>query len=426
MEKATINPNKKAKYEGSDEGWNVAATFVAKNTINPIREVVEKMSSKPNPAIPEIHLSLGDPTNPEYDFFPPLPGMIEAVVQSFKSGKHHGYTNSFGMAPARAALAKKYSIDSKVPLTEDDVLLTSGGCSGALEVALRTLAAAGDNILIPNPGFSIYSTVNGGCGVESREYRLLPERSWETDLDHMESQIDERTKAILVTDPSNPCGSVYSREHKEKILQVALKHHLPILSDEVYSDTVFPGVAYTSFASLSDHVPIIVCDSLGKRYLVPGWRMGWIVLHDRHDILAKEIRPGLINMTRIHLGPCGPIQGALPEILAKTPDTFFPSVAKKLQKHAEISYSALSECDGLKPVMPQGSLYMMIGIDVEVLDFKDEIHFCNCLWSEYSVRCLPGSCFQYRNFFRIVIAASEEKLKEACKRIKEFCSLHKK
>lgn len=145
----------------------------------------------------------------------------------------------------------------------------------------------------------------------------------------MESLIDEKTRAILVNHPGNPCGNVFSKEHILDILKVAERYKLPIIADEVYEFMVFPGVEYHSFASLSKNVPILTCSALSKRFLVPGIRMGWIVLSDRHGSLT-EVKKGLHNVTGRMLGPNSTVQLALPDILKKTPQSFFDDTIEKL------------------------------------------------------------------------------------------------
>jgi tyrosine aminotransferase len=174
-------------------------------------------------------------------------------------------------------------------------------CSGALEIAIGALCNPGDNILIPAPGFSLYNTICENKGIEVRFYPLLPERDWEIDLITLERLIDERTVAVLVNNPSNPCGSVYSREHLQALLQVAERRRLPIISDDVYAEMVFPGFEYFSVAELSHNVPVLATGGMAKRYLVPGWRVGWISVHDRHNVLS-EVRKAIFRLTTLILG----------------------------------------------------------------------------------------------------------------------------
>jgi len=151
------------------------------------------------------------------------------------------------------------------------------------------LANPGQNILVPRPGFPLYRTLAEGLGIRTKFYDLNPECGWEVDLEHLESQIDDQTAAIVVNNPSNPCGSVYSRSHLDAILQVAQRNFVPIIADEIYDYFVFPGHDFFPIASLTDQVPVLTCGGLTKRYLIPGWRMGWVIIHDRNEVLAPEV-----------------------------------------------------------------------------------------------------------------------------------------
>lgn len=108
-------------------------------------------------------------------------------------------------------------------------------------------------------------------------------------MDHLEQQIDSNTVAIVVVNPSNPCGSVYSKQHLLDILAVAERHFLPIIGDEIYGGMVFEGQQFHSIASLSKNVPVLSCGGIGKKYLVPGWRVGWILIYDKKEILKREV-----------------------------------------------------------------------------------------------------------------------------------------
>lgn len=163
-------------------------------------------------------------------------------------------------------------------------------------MCITVLGDIGKNILIPRPGFSIYRTLALSHGTEIRSYNLLPEKDWQVDLNQMEQQIDENTAAIVLTNPNNPCGSVFSSNHILQIIDVAERYRIPIIADEIYEHFVFPNVKYHSISSLSTNVPILSCGGLTKRFLVPGWRLGWIVIHDRNNVF-EGIR--MVSYTRI-------------------------------------------------------------------------------------------------------------------------------
>uniref|UniRef100_A0A6P4F913 Tyrosine aminotransferase-like n=1 Tax=Drosophila rhopaloa TaxID=1041015 RepID=A0A6P4F913_DRORH len=185
-----------------------------------------------------------------------------------------------------------------------------------------------------------------------------------------------------------------------------------------------PGSKHVAVSSLTKEVPVLSCGGLTKRFLVPGWRMGWIIIHDRKQRLANAI-VGLKNMCGRILGSNTIIQGALPEILTKTPQSYFDGVIDVLHSNATLAYKMLKTVRGLNPVMPNGAMYMMIGVSIERFPaFKDDTHFVQELVNEQSVFCLPGSCFEYPGYVRIVLTVPGPMIEEACSRMAEFCDRH--
>jgi tyrosine aminotransferase len=407
--------------ENNNEHWSVIPTsYMAKNTDNPIRKIVDGMKLTPNPDKEMIALSLGDPTI--FGNLPLDPVIEDAVVESLRSRKRNGYAPSIGYEDTRASIAANYSRPG-APLHARDIILASG-CSGAIDLAISVLADRGQNILVPKPGFSLYRTLAVSLGIHVRYYKLIPERSWEIDLDDLESLVDDDTACLIVNNPSNPCGSVYSRKHIRDILRLANRLKLPIIADEIYADFVFPGHPFIPMASQTSDVPILACGGLTKKYLVPGWRMGWIMIHDRHGAF-HDVRHGLVALSQRILGPNTVIQGAVKTILDTTPTEFFDKSIALVQRNAEMFYEAMSKVRGLRPIMPAGAMYMMVGIDMAHFpDFTSDVDFTQKLVSEQSVFCLPAQCFQYPNYFRVVLTVPEEKIREACQRISEFCFAH--
>ncbi|TPX60911.1 tyrosine transaminase [Powellomyces hirtus] len=402
----------------AEKSFNIKSSVVSMRTRNPIRAIVDNLKVKPNPEKEFISLALGDPTT--FGNFNLHPTCVEAVKKQLDSYKANGYPPSVGIEPARAAVAKAYT-RPEAPLTSADIILSSGD---ALNLCIGALANEGQNILLPRPGFSLYETLASSKGIECRFYNLDPSRTWEIDLDHLQSLIDENTTAILVNNPSNPCGSVYSKQHLLDILAVADKHKLPIISDEIYADMAFKGHEFTPLANLTKTVPILTTSGLAKKYLVPGWRLGWILIHDRNGAF-REIRKGLVNLTQLILGPNSVIQAALPDILS-APQSFYDETMEQLEKNANISKKLLSNIPGLHPVFPQGAMYLMIEIDTaQFKDIKDDVVFVEKLAEEESVLCLPGQCFRTEgSFVRIVFTPPVEKLDIAYTRIREFAARH--
>ncbi|XP_055678200.1 tyrosine aminotransferase-like isoform X1 [Lutzomyia longipalpis] len=422
--------------------WRVEVSRRARQTYNPLRTIIEFMDIKPNPKKSLIPLSIGDPT--VFGNLKACPEIQNAVIQAASDHSNNGYSQLIGSKAAREAIANHMN-RAQHSITPDDVYIVNG-CSGAVEMSIVALANPGQNILCPRPGYSIFQTVTQALDIEMRQYNLLPDQKWEADLKQMESLIDENTVAIVVINPSNPCGSVFSRSHLEDVIALAEKYFLPIIADEIYEHIVFPGKKFYSLAPLSKNVPVLQCGGVSKRYLAPGWRLGWIVINDRGGVL-KDVKDGLAKLSGVPLCANTVIQGALPAILKNTPQSFYDEVNGKLhvnipkkklrkpetnkkkfffQRTATVAFEMLSEIEGMKPVMPEGAMYMMVGIDLTLFpEFKDGLAFIKALVEEESVFGLPGECFCYPNYIRIVITIPEEKMREACERIGVFCANHR-
>ena len=268
------------------------------------------------------------------------------------------------------------------------------------------------------------------------KYELLPERGWEADLADLRAQLSAaaRPAAILVNNPSNPCGSVYSTEHLRAILALADEFKVPIIADEIYGDMVFPGQGgaepppFEYMAQLTDSVPVLSCNGIAKRYLVPGWRLGWVVAYDKQGIFeAGGVLRGIKQLTQIIVGPNSLIQSVLPPVLERTPATFYDTTMATLKEHAEFTVSRLGEVEALSPVRPDGAMYVMVGVDTSRFGegIDDDVSFARLLLEEESVFVLPGQCFGKADFFRIVTCPPLPALGEAYDRIAAFCERHR-
>ena len=488
---ASAPPAKRARTESNGDGgkkqhvataaaskpWDVQASSYARRTVNPIRAIVDNMKAPANPPKPIIPLTIGDPT--AFGNFKTPDIFVNGVVAAVRSFDYNGYTNSQGVAAARRAVAEGFTTP-EAPVREEDVIIASG-CSGALEIAIKAFVSEGDNILLPRPGFSLYQTLTESNNGVCKFYDLVPERNWEADLASLEAAIDDRTRVILVNNPSNPCGSVYSKEHVLDILAIAERHRLPIIADEIYRNLVWvgddgkplpepaadaaaangggmngtagagagagagaaaPASGFHAVASLTTTVPVLSTGGIAKEFLVPGWRVGWILVHDRNGVFAApgrgggpSLRAALQRLTQLIVGANTLVQAALPDILAPTQAAHVEALARfraatvqKLRRHAMFVYERLRKVPVLTPVLPQGAMYVMVRVDVDALDgaVNNDQEFCIRLLDEECVAVLPGQCFGIKNFFRVVFCPPMDKLEEACNRIAAFCAAHAK
>lgn len=358
-----------------------------------------------------------------------------------RSYRHNGYIHSAGSIEARKSIAVRYTLPNN-PLTENDVIIASG-CSGALDLAITVLLNPNDILLVPRPAFPLYATLCESKGILIRQYNLLPDKEWEIDLPYLDTLIKNETQlhhhrigAILVNNPSNPCGSVYSEQHLKDILTIAETHRIPVIADEIYGGLVFPssGKKFYPMASLTNTVPILACGGIAKEFLVPGWRVGWITIYDPLQIF-QDIRKGLFALSQLILGANSLILSALPAILTPIPDSddaislenFHLDTIEQLEDNAKLCVDRIRQIPGLDVIVPSGAMYLMFSIQINHFnDIKDDIDFAQKLLSEENVFVLPGTAFNIPYYCRIVFCAPSDKLEDAFNRINDFCLRHAK
>jgi len=188
---------------------------------------------------------------------------------------------------------------------------------------------------------------------------------------------------------------------------------------------VFEGETFYSCRELTNG-PVYVLGGLAKQYLAPGWRVGWILIHDPENKL-KKVRGPLINLSQVILGANSICQGAIPAILENTPKSHYSGLNRTLSIAADILYNGFSAIPQLNPVKPQGAMYLMVEILINKLEeIEDDVAFCQGLLKEEGLSVLPGVIFGSPNFFRVVLCPPPEQLRIALQRISDFCSNHKK
>ncbi|KAK9092676.1 hypothetical protein Syun_027587 [Stephania yunnanensis] len=231
-----------------------------------------------------IQLGHGDPS--VFPCFRTSQIAEDAIVDAIRSGKFNSYAPSFGLPPARRAVGEFLSRDLPYNMSSDDIFLTVG-CIQAIEIVVSALAHPRANILLPRPGFPLYESHAALNGIEIRHFDLLPNKSWEVDLESVESLADENTVALVIINPGNPCGTVFSYQHLLKIAETAKKLGICVVSDEVYGHITFRSKPFVPMGVFGSIVPVVTLGSLSKRWIVPGWRIGWIAMNDCDGVLKQ-------------------------------------------------------------------------------------------------------------------------------------------
>ncbi|KAG2650466.1 hypothetical protein PVAP13_1NG224100 [Panicum virgatum] len=357
----------------------------------------------PRPVLPLAH---GDPS--VLPAFRTAAEAEEAVAAALRTGKLNCYPAGVGLPDARRALAKHLSRDLPYDLSSDDIFLTAGGTQ-AIEVVISVLAQPGTNILLPRPGYPNYEARAALNNLEVRHFDLIPEKGWEIDIDSLESIADKNTTAMVIINPNNPCGSVYTREHLAKVAEAARKLGILVIADEVYGNLVFGDSQFIPMGVFGHIAPVLSIGSLSKRWLVPGWRFGWVAACDPKKILQET-------------------KGALPQILENTKEDFFKRIIGLLEETSDICYREIKDIKCIIcPHKPEGSMFVMAKLNLYLLEgIHDDIDFCCKLAKEESVILCPGSVLGMKNWVRITFAIDSSSLLDGLERIKSFCQRHKK
>ncbi|XP_075489147.1 putative aminotransferase TAT2 [Primulina tabacum] len=403
--------------------WGLKNQKEAKFTIRDLLETMKKELKKDDER-PVIHLGNGDPS--AYSCFRTTPVAEEAVNGALRSAKFNGYAPAAGLPEARRAVAGFLSKDLPYELSEEDIFITAGAAH-AIELILTVLTRPGTNILLPRPGYPSYEAHSAYIGLEVRHFDLLPEKGWEVDLDGVEALADDNTVAMVVINPGNPSGSVFSLEHLQRIAETAKRLGIVLISDEVYYDLVFGGNKFVPMGVFGSVTPVVSLGTMSKRWLVPGWRLGWIALSDPNGILRKYgITECIKKYRNISADSTTLIQGAIPEILEKTPKDFISNIMVLLREAADTCYSKIIEIPFLDlHHKPQGAMSTMVKLNLQMLEgIEDDMDFCYRLAKEESVLILPGSALGLKNWLRISFAADLASLEEGLERIKAFCFRH--
>ena len=348
------------------------------------------------------YLNIGDPV--AAGFSTPA-HLVEAASRAMREG-HNGYLASAGIPEAREAVAADYTAHG-VPTSPDRVLITAGTSEG-IELTLSALVDPGDEVLVPSPTYPLYTAVLAKIGATPRYYRTDPDRDWMPDLDHMRSIVTERTKAIVMIDPNNPTGAVYPTAVRRAIIDLAERHDLTILADEVYGETGFDGPV-PLLSTLDLDAPIISFSSMSKAYLAPGWRTGWLVVGrtPRLDNALAAIK----KMADGRLCSPGPMQHAIaPALLGdRSPQ---PAFRTALAERAKVTTDLLNAIPGMRCVAPRGTFYAMP--QVTLPPGRTDEHYVLSLLRETGILTVYGSGFGMApeaGTFRIVFLAQPSELR---------------
>jgi len=362
-----------------------------------------------------LKINIGDPN--KYDFDTPK-HIKDALYQATLDG-HNGYSPSEGEAELRNAIIEREKKRNNVDYTLNDICVTTG-VTEALQILLNASLNPHDELLIPGPTYPQYNLITHFNDAESISYRCIEEDDWQPDIDDIRKKVTKKTKGIVVINPNNPTGALYSEKVVKEIVDIAGEHNVPIISDEIYDDMVFDD-KQTATATLAKDVPVITFNGFSKVYLMPGWRMGYILFH--HDGILDEIQDAFMRIARSRLCANSICQFACTAAL-KGPQDHIKEVNDKLRKRRDFSYKRLNEIEGISTAKPHGAFYIFPKI--EAMDsgiWKNDKEFVLDFLNSKHVLVVHGSGFSEtygKDHFRAVILPTIDMLGEAFDKLDEF------
>ena len=359
-----------------------------------------------------INLSQGFP-----DFDPPKP-LLDALAEAAYKGPHQ-YSVTFGAENFREALAKKAERTIKREINpETEIVVTCGGTE-AMMCAMMTICNPGDKVMVFSPFYENYGADAILSGAEPIFIPLVPPE-YSFDINLIEQGFKDGAKAIIVCNPSNPCGKVFTKEELTAIGNLALKYDAFVVTDEVYEHIIYAPNVHTAVASLPgmfDHT--ITCNSLSKTYSITGWRLGYLIGPENVIENAKKVHDFLT------VGAAAPLQEAAVAGLT-LPESYYEELGALYTKKRDYFLVGLDRI-GLKHNVPQGSYFVLVDIQdfLDLPRFKgwSDLQFCEWMIENIGVAAVPGSSFfreEVNNLIRLHFARSKETLDLALDRLSKL------
>ncbi|HCX82822.1 MAG: aminotransferase [Curvibacter sp. RIFCSPHIGHO2_12_FULL_63_18] len=338
-----------------------------------------------------------------------------------------GYSDSKGIFAARKAVMHETQKQGIVGVTLDDIYL-GNGASELITMATNALLDDGDELLLPMPDYPLWTAATSLSGGTPVHYLCDETNGWMPDLDDIRAKITPRTKGIVVINPNNPTGVMYSTALLQGIIEIARQHGLVILADEVYDKVLYDGIHHTALASLSTDVLTLTFNSLSKSYRSCGYRAGWLVVSGNKKVATDYIE-GLNMLSNMKLCSNVPGQWAIQTALGG-----YQSIndlvceGGRLRRQRDLAYELITAIPGVSCVKPQAALYMFPKLDPAVYPIADDRQFFLELLRETRVMLVQGTGFNWQqpDHFRIVFLPHEDDLREAIGRIAKFLESYRK
>ena len=332
-----------------------------------------------------------------------------------------GYSDSKGIFAARKAVMHETQKQGIQGVLLDDIYL-GNGASELIVMATNALLDNGDELLLPSPDYPLWTAAASLSGGTPVHYRCDEVNGWMPDLNDIRAKVTPRTKGIVVINPNNPTGALYSDELLHGIVKIAREHGLVIFADEVYDKVLYDGVKHTPLGSLSQDVLTLTFNSLSKSYRSCGYRAGWMVISGDKK-RARDYIEGLNMLSNMRLCANVPGQWAIQTALGGHQSiNELVGEGGRLRKQRDLAHQLITAIPGVSCVKPRAALYMFPKLDSKIYPVQDDQDFFLQLLEETKVMLVQGTGFNWpdADHFRIVFLPHEDDLREAIGRVARF------
>lgn len=359
-----------------------------------------------------ISFSAGEP-----DFKTPQK-IREAAIEAINEGRT-GYTAATGMPELKAAIIRKLKRDHNLDYEMNEILVSNGAKHSLFNV-LQAICNEGDEVIIPSPYWVSYPEMVRMAGATPVYAVLNPKEGFAYDMSALEGLVTDKTKAILINSPNNPTGAVYNRETLQQLADIAVKHDLFIISDEIYEKLTYEG-EHVSVASLSEEIKsrTILINGLSKAYAMTGWRIGYTAA-------PANIAKIMGNMQSHATSNPNTIAQYAGIVALDQCEEDIMAFKEEFNRRRQLMCELLDQIEGVACDIPKGAFYVMVPVDAFIgkkhgdRTISDTVEFCDVLLDNQKMATVPGSAFGLDGYIRLSYATSDENIIEGVKRFKTF------
>ena len=363
-----------------------------------------------------LKLNIGNPAAFGFD----MPeDMHRDIIRNLYSAQ--GYCDSKGLYSARVAVYQHYQQRGLNNLDVDNIYI-GNGVSELIQMITQALLNNDDEVLIPAPDYPLWTASVKLAGGNPVHYLCDEEQDWFPDIDDIKSKITSKTKALVLINPNNHTGAVYSDDLLKQLIDIAREHKLLLLSDEIYEKILYDGVSHTSIASLCDDVPMITFNGLAKTYRAAGLRMGWMVLSGKTSAM-DDLSKGLDILSSMRLCANVPAQYAIQQALGgvQSIDNLI-NPGGRLYEQRDIAWRGLNAIEGISCKKPKGALYAFAKVDTAHFNVKDDEQMMFDLLKAEKILLVHGRAFNWPepDHFRLVFLPNKDDLTDAMQKMQRF------